>query len=66
VNDHFRCNEPQQKRLNLVIRDLPNYIATSQDTCRVRVFSIVPDLTHDSCYCVSSVNTRIVPDFTTR
>jgi len=65
VNDHFRCDDPQQRRLNLVIHDLANYIATSQDTCRVRVLSVVPDLTRGSCCCVSSVNTTVVPDFTT-
>jgi len=59
VKDHFRCNEPQQKRLNSVIRDLPNYFATSRDTCRVRVFCVVPDLRHYSCCCVSSVNTTL-------
>jgi hypothetical protein len=52
-------------RLNLVNRDFPNYIATSQDRCSVRVFAVVSDLTiHYNC-CVSSINTIVVPDFRT-
>ena len=65
MKDHFRCNEPQQKRLNLVTSFLPNYIATSQDMYPIRVFSVVRDLTRYNCWCVSSVNTTVVPDFTT-
>jgi len=51
--------------LNLVIRDLRHCIATLLDTCCVRVSSVVPDLTHDSCYCVSSVNTTVVANCAT-
>ena len=31
----------------------------------IRVFSVVRDLTRYNCWCVSSVNTTVVPDFTT-